>query len=140
MLFQTLQRPRGWIERRHVRVVPARVHYVHVSAIVGFCCDFARIGQAGVLFDRQRIHVGAHQDRWPDAVFHDCDDAVAFQIRVIVLAEVFCHFAAGRAQFLRYQRRRIFFVAGKLRVTVKVSVNREQRRQFADGSFSTDVS
>src|SRR5207302_6104217 len=46
-----------------------------------------------------------------------------------------CRFAAGRAQFVRNERRRFLFVPGKFGMTVKVFINREQRRELADRSF-----
>src|SRR5213082_1007038 len=80
---------------------------MNFSAVVTFGRDFACERQSGVFFDWQRVHVGAHQHGRPGTVLHDADNAIALEIRVIVFAKVFRHFAAGRAQFLRQQRRQL---------------------------------
>ena len=135
LILQSLQRACGPDERRHVRIVAAGVHHVNFSAVVILGCDFARVRKSGVFFDRQCIEVGAHQDGRAGAIFHDAHDAVTFKIGVIVFAEVLRHFASNRAQFLRDQRRRLFFPSGKLGMAVDIFINRQQRRQLADRSF-----
>ena len=51
-----------------MHVMTAHMAHRHgVSFSIGRC-DLAGIGKAGILGDRQRIHVGAKHDRWPFAV------------------------------------------------------------------------
>ena len=45
-----------------------------------FAVDLARVGQPGLLLDRQRVHVGAHEERGPLAVLHHRDDAEAADV------------------------------------------------------------
>ena len=61
--------------RRHVNVVPARVHHRRrLSAGVPHD-DRAGKRQAGLLFDRERVELGAKHDGRPGAILHDRDDA-----------------------------------------------------------------
>ena len=82
LIFHFRERLRRAEKNRHVNVVTARVHDVHLFALVILRHDFARVGQTGFLLDRQRIEIGAHQHGRPGAVLHHADHAVTFQSRV----------------------------------------------------------
>ena len=60
-----------------MHVMAAGVHDVHFVALLVFRHHLARIGQAGFLLHRQRVHVGAHEHDRSVAIFHHADDAVA---------------------------------------------------------------
>ena len=55
----------------------AGVHDADFEAVLVAHADLAGVGHAGLLDDRQRIHVGADQDGRPGAVLQDADDAGA---------------------------------------------------------------
>jgi hypothetical protein len=101
LILQSLQCSRRADERGNMRVVSAGMHHVHIFAFIILRRDFAGIRQTGFLFHRQRVHVGAHEHRGPGAVFHDSDDAVTFEVWIVVFAEMVGDFAARGAQFFR---------------------------------------
>ena len=60
---------------RHVRVVPARVHDAALDPGGAGGADLAREGEAGLLGDGERVHVGAQQQDRAGPVLHYRDDA-----------------------------------------------------------------
>jgi aminopeptidase N len=64
-------------QARDVHVVPARVSHRHVPSAGVPPADGARVRQAGLLLDGQRVHVGAQHHRRPGAVAEHADDAGA---------------------------------------------------------------
>ena len=121
------------LQRRHharradetgdVRVVRAGVHD-RVFAPGDILADHgARVGQAGFLLDRERIHVGADEHRRAGAVFHHAHDAEA--------ADLLGDFAADGAQFLGDDPGGAHLGERELRVQVEVLVDLEQRRVFS---------
>ena len=102
--------------RRHVNVVPARVHHRRrLSAGVPHD-DRAGKRQAGLLFDRERVELGAKHDGRPGAILHDRDDARAADAGRDVEAEGF----RARGQF----RRGLRFLKRQLWMLMKVDVQR----------------
>ena len=84
-----------------MHVVSAGVHDVDILAGVVFRRHLARIGQTGFFFDRQRIHVGAHEHDRPVAIFHQARQRRNRQARIVVFANVIGDLAADRFKFLR---------------------------------------
>ena len=119
---------------RHVNVVTARVHDVDFFALVIFRHDFARVGQAGFLLDRQCIQVGAHEHGRPVAVFHHADDAVTFQARVVDISR---SFRSPRSRPLSSSFATIAAVrcswVDNSGLRMQILVNSEKRRQLALG-------
>jgi len=81
----------------------------------------ARIIEAGILPDRQRIHVGAQHDGRSLAVAQQADDAG--------LADAGRHLIAVTGQMLRGDLRRAAFLHRQFRMGMDVLINGLQRRQ-----------
>ena len=82
------------VERSHVHVVPASVHHADIAAAIIFGFDFARVGQAGLFGDRQRVKFGAQHHRRTCPVLHDGHHAGS--------PHVFRHFVSQAAKLLRH--------------------------------------
>ncbi len=93
-----------------MHVVTAGVHDVHFFARIILCHYLARVGQPGFFLDRQRIHVGADEHDRSVAIFHQADDAITGESRLIVFADVIRDLATGGLQFLRDQLRSAFLL------------------------------
>jgi len=63
-----------------VDIVSASVHDTDVYAGVIFCAHVTGVGQAGLFFHGQGIHVSTNQDSGTGAIFHQRDDAVGLAI------------------------------------------------------------
>ncbi len=102
----------------HVHVVAAGVHDADLVAVLVARADLAGVGQAGLLDDRQGVHVGAHQHGRPVAVLEDADDAVA--------ADVLRHLEADLLQLAGQAGGGSRLVERQLGVGVQVLVQRLQ--------------
>ena len=102
--------------RRHVDVMPARMHHRRDLAGIGLRRDRACIRKPGGLLERQRVHVGANQDGGPIAVAQNADDAGAANM----LGDLEPQLAQARGQL----RGRLVLVLGQLRIAVQVLVER----------------
>src|SRR5262249_51386830 len=132
-VLQFSKRARGADERGPVCVVAARVHYRNIAAFVVFGGDSSRVWNSRLFMHGQRVHVRANQNGRTAAIFHYANNAVTFQVWLVVRTKILRYFTADRAQFLRYEGRGAFLVAGQFRMVVDVFVNREQRRQLGIG-------
>ena len=101
-------------------VVATGVHHGHDLARIVLGDDGARIGQTGLLLDRQRIHVRAHQHGRSLSIAKDTDDAVA--------ADVLGDLETESAQASGKLRGSLLLVPGKLRVAMQVQIQRVERR------------
>ena len=63
--------------------------------------DLAGVRQTSLFFHWQRIHVRAHQHRWPVAILHHSNHSVSLELGVFVFSDMLCDLAARRAQFFR---------------------------------------
>ena len=70
-------------------------------SLIVFGDDLAGVRRTSVFFHWQRIHICAHKHSRPIAILHHTHDAVAFEFRIFVFAEVLVDLAARRAQFFR---------------------------------------
>ncbi len=86
--------------------------------------------EAGLLFDRQRVHVGADQQARTGAVFEHGDDAVGLRA-VLIFAHVLGDGVAQLAQFAGQIGRGLFLVVRELGIAVQMLVGLGQRRQLA---------
>ena len=118
----------------HVHVVAAGVHHAHGIAVFIACGDGAGVGLPGFFNYGQRIHVGAHQQGGPRAVFQQSNDAIA--------AYVFSYFETSLPQFGGHAAGGLGLVKGQLGMGVQMlvqalqigvisSVGRTGRRYFA---------
>ena len=97
LIFQLREHLRRAQHVRNVNVVATGVHHADVLAGVVLRLDRARVGQAGLLFHRQRVKIGAHQNGRTVAVLHHRDHAIAFPIRLRELSHVLGHLVAESA-------------------------------------------
>ena len=77
-----------------------------------------RKGQAGLLLDRKRVHVGAEHQHWAGPVLHHRDDAG--------LADMFGHLEAELAHFGGELGRRAHLLHRQLGIGMEVAVKRHQ--------------
>ena len=103
-------------QRRHVHVVPARVHDRHVVAGGVGAARRARVLEPGLLGHRQRVHVGAQPDDRPLAVLDERGDAG--------LADALLECDAQLRQVLRDHPGRAGLLEGQLRMPVQIDVER----------------
>ena len=96
----------------HVRVVAAGVHDVDLAAVGETLLRGRRVGQAGRLAHRIRIHVRAEPDRGSGAVREHADDPGR--------ADAFGDGEAERLQILGDDRRSARLREGDLRVLMQV--------------------
>ena len=104
LLLQLCEHLRRAQHVRNVNVVATSVHHAYILTSIVLRLDCARVGQAGLFFRRQRVKIGAHQNRWPVAVLHDGDHAIAFPIRLDEFSYVLCHLVTERAQLRGEER------------------------------------
>lgn len=67
--------------------MPAGMHHRLLDAVDVDLCDRGGLGDAAVFFQRQAIHIGAHQDRRAVTIFQDRDHAGAANPFGNVIAE-----------------------------------------------------
>jgi hypothetical protein len=105
----------------HVGVVPAGVHDSALDAREAGASGPAGEGEAGLLLDRERVHVGAqHHDR-PVAVAEQGDDPGP--------ADAGGHVEAEPPRLLGQQARRSGLLHAELGILVQVSIQSDQVRQ-----------
>ena len=73
-----------------MHVMPARVHHSDIAPAVILGAGFARVGQSGFLFHRQRIKLRTQHDRGPRTILQNADHAGS--------THVFRNFITERAQ------------------------------------------
>src|SRR5438067_9032039 len=88
LLLELRQPARGTQKNRHVNVVTAGVQDADFGAVGAFYFHVAGIGEAGILDDGERVHVGTHVDRGTRAVAENSDDPIGNEAGRIVLAEM----------------------------------------------------
>ena len=98
----------------HVHVMAASVHDADFVAILVARPHLAGVREAGLLDDRQGVHVGADQDGGPGAVLDDADDAVA--------ADFGGHLETEGIQLLGQSCSRLFLFVGKFGMRMQLFV------------------
>jgi hypothetical protein len=114
------QRGRGTDPRGHVNVVAARVHHRHRLTRGVLPRRLTREGEPRLLFDRERVELGAQHDGRAGAVLEDAHDAGPSDARRDL--------EACSLQSLRHLRGGRRFLKRKLGVRVKVFVERLEDR------------
>jgi hypothetical protein len=84
-----------------MHIVSASMHDGKIAARAARHPLVTRIGQPGLLFDRQGIHVCANEDRRTCAVAQNAHDSIRLLAWDGVLADVFRDFKTHRPQFAR---------------------------------------
>ena len=130
LIFHRGEQLRRADQRCDVNVVSAGVHDSDVDASVVLGAHMACVWQSGLLVDRQRVHIGAHQHRRTRPIFHDRDKAVALPFRLGIFSDVLGDFVAEAAQFAGEQRRGFILVMGKLRSGMERLVSGNEGRQL----------
>ncbi len=105
-------------ERRDVDVVAAAMHDLDGLAPVVLAGRDARVGQPGLLLQRQSVHVGAQEHRGSLAVLQHRDHAG--------LADSGRHLVAERAKLFGQLRRGAHFLIAELRIAMQVLVEHSQ--------------
>ena len=119
-LAQRRKLPRRRQLRGDVHVVAAGVHHRRFDAVDADLPHLRGVGHARTLFERQAVHVGAHQHRGPVAVLQHRDDASA--------ADALRDLHAGDcAQLLRHPRGCLRLAVREFRIAVKVIPERAER-------------
>ena len=98
----------------------ASVHHADVVTVLVAAADLARVRQAGLFHDRQRVHIGAHKYGGPAAVSEHGNETMA--------ADLGRHFVPDLSYLLRQPGRRLRLLKRKLRVSVQVLVKLLQVR------------
>ncbi len=110
----------GAQNRRHVQIVPAGVHDRNVAPGVVFRVYFAGVGQSGFFFDGKSIQFSAQHNGRPGPVLEDRNHARP--------AHMFGHVIPRATQACSQFCRGLRFVRRKLRVLVKVKIERVRIR------------
>jgi len=102
-----------------MRIVTAGVHHRHILTLIGRA-RLARPRQAGLFLERQRVHVGADEDRRPRTIAEHADDAGA--------ANLLGHGETGLAQTRREDAGGAHLLHPEFGVGVQILVKRFERR------------
>ena len=105
----------------HVDVVAAGMHHWRCLAVAIGRMDMRGIVDAGLLFDRQRVHIGADQQTWPGPIFHHRHNAPGLRT-ILISAHMLGHLVAKLAKIRRQLRRSMLLVVRKLRISMEVFV------------------
>ena len=133
---------RGSDPDRHVQVVPAGVHHAGLFTAPGRVARLRGVRQAGLLDERQPVHVGADHERGAGTVLEHCDEAVAadavLDLAVVLLrtrldpgiAEARRHLEAKPLHFGGEHSGRALLLEGKLGIGVQMFVELAKRLAF----------
>ena len=129
LAFALRQLTRRAQQHRHVQVVAAGVHDAHLLALNIGGLDGAGVVQAGLLLDREGIHVSANQETRPNAVFEHRNDTEGLGA-VLVFAHALGDGVAQLAQIGRHEGRGLLLVAREFGVAVQMLIGFDESRQL----------
>ena len=122
--------PRGSKERRHVKVVPARVHDGDLLARIVLHSHLARVRQGRFLLHGQRVHVGSHQDGRALGVLHHRDHTVPGPVGAMKLPDALGDGISARAQLAGEQGGGLLLLMRKLGGGVELLIGCDKSGQL----------